>query len=140
MLSKENLKELLRLQQIVDIAESRIKYLKNRLSTLTEHKCKVDIHFMIHDEDQHAENKARREAMYVEDPSKQSGDTLPKCMTEFIDTISETMAIRMINLIYTEEIKTRDDLIDQMNQIIGRVPGHDTQNPIQELYQQKAII
>lgn len=139
-LTKDNLLQKAGLQVKICAIEERLVYIKNLMQQLSTDKCKVTFAFYMHNEDQHKINVAQKElekadtVITVMGPmSLTEPKQLPSCSISFQDNISESLAMRMLNLMYIEECNHQLAARLELSNLIGYT-DHHTENPILSLH------
>lgn len=143
------IKDLTRLQQEHHNLTMQISYIKTMMHKLLNHDCKTSYQVIVHDEEQHKENKAADEAQEIIQGALgdawflgmpvPNGISLPKrkpCNQTLQFTCSEATAIRMLSALLQEKQEERMNATKAWNDLIAKNNIIIT-NPITDLYNEK---
>jgi hypothetical protein len=123
MSSTQKLQQLAHLQVQICTSAERIKYLKHKIHLLSNNKCYTVISFKITNKDQAAINEGQKQVDHLEAEPTIFGprvieSKVPEAQFHFSDTIEESTAMRMINIMYQEEIEYHNNLVAQMEKLV----------------------
>jgi hypothetical protein len=123
MSSVSKLQELAHLQVKICTCAERIKYLKHKIHLLSNNKCTTVIKFTITNSDQVEINEGRKKVDQLEavpaifEP-RAPETQMPTAQFQFTDTIDESIAMRMINILYQDEVACHNKLVAEMEKLV----------------------
>jgi hypothetical protein len=119
----ERLQMLSHLQIKICTSKERQTYLRHKIKLLSNNKCKVSVRFSIINCDQLSINEGQRQVDQVNAEPTVFGPRVEETMVppssfDFRDNIEEPTAMRLLTILYEDEIKYHDKAVSEMEALL----------------------